>query len=322
VSFQWIGPWTQPVRDVPDRRSKGVRAADIVWSVIVMTLFFGGGWMARRNLRAGRSDRRGAARLAGAIMALLLAMWAFGGHHVSTLGELDVLALGLGNAVLVAGTLWLVYLALEPFARRHWPTMLVSWTRLLGGGWRDPLVGRDVLFGAAAGSVVALLMGPLRRLVPVWLGEPPPAPRGFLDISSLRSSIAWILWGPAIAVVWVLGIVLFLVIVRRLVRRAWIAAVIVTLFFTLNFLGLPSPHVTLPITALATGVLVALAIRLGILAAMVCESSGRLLAYFVMTPETSAWYFYPGALAAAAVLALAIWGYTAAKAPSAAPAEF
>ena len=97
---------------------------------------------------------------------------------------------------------------------------------------------------------------------------------------------------------------------------------IVTLLFTLSFLGLPSPHVTLPITALATGVLVALAIRFGILAAMVCDTTSRLLAYFVMTPEASAWYFYPGAIAAALVLALAIWGYKTAKAPSAATAEF
>ena len=36
--------------------------------------------------------------------------------------------------------------------RRRWPATLVSWSRLLAGGFRDPLVGRDVLFGCLLGS--------------------------------------------------------------------------------------------------------------------------------------------------------------------------
>jgi hypothetical protein len=32
--------------------------------------------------------------------------------------------------------------------RRRWPATLVSWSRLLAGRFRDPLVGRDVLAGS------------------------------------------------------------------------------------------------------------------------------------------------------------------------------
>jgi hypothetical protein len=42
-----------------------------------------------------------------------------------------------GQALTFAGLLWLIYIALEPFVRRRWPHMLVSWTRLLSGAFGD-----------------------------------------------------------------------------------------------------------------------------------------------------------------------------------------
>jgi len=39
--------------------------------------------------------------------------------------------------------LWTVYLALEPFVRRYWPRVLVSWTSVLTGRGSDDVVGRD-----------------------------------------------------------------------------------------------------------------------------------------------------------------------------------
>ena len=152
VSFHWIGPWEQPLRDAPDQRSTGARIADFVWSGIIATLLFGGAWMARRNLRAGRGDRRGATRLASAVLAIQLGVWLFGAHHVSSpQSELFVFGYGLANALLMSAVLWIVYVAMEPFARRHWPRMLISWARLLEGSWNDPLVGRDLLVGTGGG---------------------------------------------------------------------------------------------------------------------------------------------------------------------------
>jgi serine/threonine-protein kinase len=278
--------------------------------------------MARRNLRAGRVDKRGALRLAATLFVLILTMWILGAHHVASFeDEFGLFAIGLANAAIVAGTFWLVYLSIEPFARRHWPAMLVTWTRMIAGGWRDPMVGRDLLVGAAAGSLITILSGPLRRLIPVWLGQPPPPPRGFLDLTSVPKTIAWLLSAPGVAITWVFALLMFLVLVRRLVRRQWIAAVIVTAIFSLGFLGLPNPELTLPLGALVTGGLVVIAIRFGLLAALVCEATRRALDFFVTTPDPSAWYFYPGALAIAAVLAVATWGYLTTKAPSAAPAQ-
>ena len=43
-----------------------------------------------------------------------------------------------------AAVFWMLYVALEPFARRYTPEMLFSWTRLMRGEIRDPRVGRDI----------------------------------------------------------------------------------------------------------------------------------------------------------------------------------
>src|SRR5258708_39508150 len=73
------------------------------------------------------------------------------------------------------GLVWLFYMALEPYARRLWPWVLVSWVRLFGGRSRDPLVGRDILAGAALGVVFALNIRMLQWL-PGRLGLPQVAP--------------------------------------------------------------------------------------------------------------------------------------------------
>jgi hypothetical protein len=308
VSFLWIGPWSRPSRDVPER-STGAFWADVIWTLILLTLLFGGAWMARRNLRAGRGDRRGAIRLAGSVFIAQISIWILGAHHVATADEFDVFAIGLSDAAMLGGFFWLVYVALEPFMRRHWPRMLISWTRLLAGGWKDPLVGRDLLVGAFSGALIGFVMGPIRRLIPGWLGELPPVPRGMTgDPSTVRAGLLWLIQTPVMSLAWVMGLVMFLVIARRVVRRGWIAGAIVVLLFSTSYLGTPPLHVSLPLVAVTTGLVVLVAVRFGLLAALVCQTCGAWLGVFVMTSDPSAWYFYVGALAMGLVLALALWG--------------
>ena len=71
-----------------------------------------------------------------------------GGHHVaSPEGELVFGANYLVRSLAIAFRVWLYYVALEPFVRRLWPDVLISWSRLLSGRLQDPLVGRDLLIG-------------------------------------------------------------------------------------------------------------------------------------------------------------------------------
>jgi hypothetical protein len=57
-----------------------------------------------------------------------------------------------------------VYLALEPFVRRHWPRVLVSWTNVLTGRASDAVVGRDALIGVALGIWFALILRSIAAL--------------------------------------------------------------------------------------------------------------------------------------------------------------
>ena len=83
---------------------------------------------------------------------------------------------GIQNILFWTFFFWVVYLAFEPFVRRRWPGRIISWSRVLAGGFRDPLVGRDILIGASAGLGIIACYFYLPRLVQQWLGQPPGIP--------------------------------------------------------------------------------------------------------------------------------------------------
>ena len=78
--------------------------------------------------------------------------------------------------------LWMLYLALEPYVRKRWPETIISWTRVLAGRFRDPLVGRDILLGCLLGVAMRALAD-----APRWLGVRPAPPR---QLSHCRASPA------------------------------------------------------------------------------------------------------------------------------------
>ena len=53
---------------------------------------------------------------------------------------------------------WITYVAIEPIVRRRWPDLLFSWSRVLAGRFRDPLVGRDALVGLIGGTASVLVL--------------------------------------------------------------------------------------------------------------------------------------------------------------------
>src|SRR5881628_3914691 len=96
-------------------------------------------------------------------------LWFLDAHQVASPAELDVFLGHLSYAMLRVGLTYVFYLAIEPYARRLWPRMLVSWVRVLEGRFRDPLVGRDLLVGCAAGALAALVQR-LQFWIPEALG--------------------------------------------------------------------------------------------------------------------------------------------------------
>jgi len=172
IYFETIYPWDQPLRQEQTPESGGDRALTFILIAVFLTALVGSVVLARRNLRLGRGDRRGATRVALLFLTVRMLVWLFVEHHNGLpTREFDLFFLHLSRAVFISSFLWLLYVALEPFVRRRWPGWIISWSRLLTGDYRDPLVGRDILIGAVIGAGT-ILVQILSFVSPRWIGRP------------------------------------------------------------------------------------------------------------------------------------------------------
>jgi serine/threonine-protein kinase len=171
VFFDIVAPWTVASRELSGQDDGGGGNA-----VVIFVLLIGAAVAARANLKSGRADRRGAYRLAVFIFFVVASQWIVGTHVLTLKDEQQRLFLRIGLGMFVGGAMYLVYLGLEPFVRRSWPKMLVGWSRLLAGRIRDPLIGRDLLIGAACGAGLVVLNLASTSL-PQRFGLPEPIPR-------------------------------------------------------------------------------------------------------------------------------------------------
>src|SRR5262249_21611634 len=133
---------------------------------------------------------RGALRLMIWVQGTGMLGWVLGEHHVASPGEFALLIAALGSALYFTGLVGVLYIALEPFVRRRWPQVLVSWARVLLGTWRDPLVGRDVLIGCAAGVAATCLIR-FETSAPSWFGFP-EGPLVASSMDFLRGPLAFV----------------------------------------------------------------------------------------------------------------------------------
>ena len=112
-------------------------------------------------------------RIAGligrAVLCVYVGSWIFSATHIRN-ADLEVQRFfeAVGRGLFAGGTVWLFYLAAEPRVRRIWPHMLITWSRLISGVIRDPLIGRDLIVGTLAG-VTMTAVSYVFFLVPEWL---------------------------------------------------------------------------------------------------------------------------------------------------------
>jgi serine/threonine-protein kinase len=150
VRYPWMGaaPDAAPAKSVV---SQG-REILVFLLPIAGTLF--AALVARRNWKLGRTDRKGALRVAIARTLLTLVLWAGATHGVPTQEMATLFSDAAGDAFMAGGILWLVYLAIEPSVRARYPHSMITWNRLLAGRWLDAQVAGDILIGGAVGSLL------------------------------------------------------------------------------------------------------------------------------------------------------------------------
>jgi serine/threonine-protein kinase len=315
VWFEILGPWSRPARMQEVRLTRGEKAAQAVGIATLCAIGAGALFVARRNLRSGRGDRRGALRVASFVLACTQIEWLVGADHVWTAYEFVLLVMAVSWGLFIGAMVWVLYVAVEPYVRRRWPQMLISWTRLLAGRPGDPLVGRDVLLGLLAGGAVSVL-GRLRPLAEALAGAPPPEPdlSPLLALAGARYALVTLLAQAMGAVFSGLAVLFALLLLRALLRREWLAnAALVATFSVGSFLAAPS----LVPGLLSVGIWVVLLLalrRAGLTAACCAFFSANALLNGPASGALSAWHTWPLLLNLLALAALAAFAFSRATA--------
>jgi Protein kinase domain len=310
VFFELIGPWTRP-EHMPYQGSTRARVFLVIFIVFLLALLVGGAMLARQNLRLGRGDRRGAFRLASFVFAAWAVAWLFGAQHLPNPGEvahfLGFLAWGFGWSCF----LWLLYIALEPYVRRRWPATLVSWSRVLAGGFRDPMVGRDILAGCLLASFTVALQR-LAWFVFSWLGYPPPpldsGPQW--EFLGARTIVADVGLALIYGTIFFLASLFILFLLRALLRKEWAAALAWILLFTLFAAAFNRFDPVVSVGALIfSSLAVFVLIRFGLLALVANSMVHYILENFPLTTHGSAWYSGISLAGILLIAAMACYGF-------------
>jgi hypothetical protein len=311
IFFRVIHPWTPGQGQTAPPPTAAVRVGQVVAIVILLSLVVGVVLLARYNLARGRGDMRGASRLAVFVCGLILIGWAIEASHVPTLWEAALFVLGLSYALFAATMVWLLYVALEPFIRRLWPHTIISWSRMLGGQLRDPLVGRDILVGSLCGALFGLIRW-MEIAGRSALGSHPFPIRPALDpLLGSRFLFSAAITFSYSAILNTLGLFVLIFLLRLVLRRDWLAGGAFIVVATLvGMAGRDLPLLTAAANVAALLLFVTLLLRFGLVAVSVAGFVAAALSNgFPLSMELLRWYGGATVVALLALSAVAVFGF-------------
>jgi len=307
VYFAIVFPWTIPQRTANAKAPTATRAVTRnVYLILLILTALAAAVIARINWKGFRGDVRGATRVALWVAIISMIVWVLRAHHVADAAEQALLFDALPQAAGTAAMFWIVYLALEPWVRRYWPQALISWSRVLAGRWRDPIVGRDILFSLLLGLAYAFYIFLLNGLDGITLGN--------YDVSLLLG------WRPVMvtvasnlveAITSSLQYFMLLFLLRILLRKQWLASVaFVVLWVAFRTLSGTSSSLWLSALFLAPiyGVLLLIQVRFGLLALMLTLFVFNTTLHMMMTMNFGAWYGESSAAIVVVLAGMALWG--------------
>ena len=285
-----------------------------------MTVNVFGVILVRRHISRGRADYVGALKVAGFVALARVAQGLLAASHVPVLAdEWRIVTLHLAMALFSGMQLGLAYLAAEPYVRKEWPQLLVTFLRLLNGRVRDPIVGRDLLIGFSSGVFIVLaggaveLAGELAGQGPSLTNIPPIS-----GLSSTRWIVATVIHGQWLALLYAFGLLLSLFLSWLVLRRRIVATVVAVAVIALVFTSWSSDHLAVAIIAstAATSFFAWFLLRFGLLALATCYAVSMSLTTLPLTLNWSSVWYSEQTLAAFALLILAAMAaFTAATQP-------
>lgn len=308
--FQVIQPWstrqwTLPTRvpEVTDRpeiktTNFGELAQDAFFFLLGGPLLVISIVLAVRNLKAGTTDEDGALKYAGFMLILDIFLGLFEAHHNASPGlEMTTFLSCLINAVGRTVRFWIYYLALEPFVRRIWPKVLVSWNRVLQGRFTDPHVAQEILYGCVCGALVANLItlavlfndGPIDSAMRLQrLCDP-------MILGSSSDTIAGVIRAFYVAMPSVFTM-LVIIIFRLLTRNNVVAVITFTTYMTYVNTGGSDGYITVGFITLVQLLNALVLIRFGLLALIVFNVVRASITSFPITLDVDNWFFSTGLL--------------------------
>ena len=320
TSMYTVGPWARARAMVPLAESPWGRFRAIFATALWLSVLIGAILLARHNLRANRADRKGAARLAGAYFLLQAAAWIVGAHHLSgAIEELNSIMRVAGTLLLQGAILWMLYLGLEPYGRRFWPDGLLGWSRLLSGRVRDPRIGREILIGCAFGGAL-MVVDLCRSLSPLIIRRPLGVPTLGTEVEALNG-FGWLFgtWSDQAfrSAQTALVIAMVLVVLRLIMRSTWLAAILgIVILIPAVGGGVPQGGVGwlyYLAQTLAVSLIVLAIFRYGLLVSVVMILVDNIPSAVPIIPHGPSWAALPGNLSIALVVALACFGFYAAR---------
>ena len=305
VAFALISPWT-----VPDRtpEQSGTATGQLIIIIAVSFAIIFGAWrMGRRNMKKGLGDRDGARRLAGWIAWVQMGLWLCDSHFNASIGTYGMVILAMSTAVFYGFIVYVMYIALEPQVRRRWPRTLISWSAMLTGQWRDPIVGRDVLVGVLLGIGTLAIS---QAVDAVALGATMSPHLGTVDVlQGFRSTVGTVFFSMPHGIRDTLTFSLLLFLLRAILRNEIAAgAALAIIFASAAAVGSAHPVIDAAEALVAYGLVAFLVWRFGLLALGMFILSNSLAGQLQPTFHTGAWYFPNTIFLIACLVGLAVWG--------------
>ncbi len=314
VYFKVTMPWDEPYRQQEDtlKITAPVLAGFAILAALIIFALIGGIFVARYNYKAGRADTKGAFKLLVYIFGVLLFSRLLEAHYSSSIFVLGVILECIQSALSLAVAACIGYLAIEPFVRKYWAHLNISWSRLMAGDFRDPLVGRDVLIGALFGLLHVITLY-LSNFLARWLfgtAESIPA-HVTMPFTGLHGIVSGFATAISLPILYMLLFLLLIVIFTIVFRKRWLA---VSILWSFQFLVLGltynyNPPITWIANMLIAVIMTVSLMRFGMLAFFAYLIFFRLAWLLPLTTDVSAFYFNATVFSAVVIIGLAFYGF-------------